>query len=161
MKENNIYMSKRMRNLKKHYRSVEKQIREFNIDLSDESWYNLYHTHLDMYGITNNSQKHRKKHIQYYIDLLEKIERLTIQSKRDFQTWIFLDWKEGMYDAIYFHTENPHSDFPYSLDSINWNTEIPHTFSSLFDLSKYIFGKIENQNGCLYIIQKKGLGKAI
>lgn len=154
-------MSKRNRDLKSHYRSVEKRIREFNLDLSSESWYSLWHTHLDWYGITNNSQKHRKRHIQYYIDLLKKIEGLTKESDRIFQAWAFFDGKLGMYDAIYLHTENPHEGFPYRLDNVQWNTEIPHVFKQLLDLSKYAFGKIESEEGCCYIIQKIGLGKAV
>ena len=150
-----------MRSLKKHYRCSERKIREFHIDLSEGSWYSFWHYHLDWYGITNNSQKQRKRHIQYYIDLLEKIESLTMRYNRDFQTWILLDGKAGMYDAIYFHTENPNADFPYKSDQTDWNTELPHDYEPLFDLSKYTFGKMENENGYSYIIQKRGLGRVI
>jgi len=161
IKETNIYMSKKARDIKKHYRRANRQMREFNLDLSDDSWYNFWHTHLDWDGLTNKSQKHRKIHIQYYLDLLDKIERLTIHSERDFQTWIFIDGKEGMYDALFFHTKNMHSDFPFSLDNINWNAEIPDYFATIIDLSKYSFGRAEEQDGYHYIIQRKGLGRSI
>ncbi len=84
-------MKKKTRDLKKQYRYIERQLKEFELDLSDNSWYNLWHTHLDWNGITNVSLKHRKNHILYYIRILDKIEKLTSDNKRDFQTWILID----------------------------------------------------------------------
>lgn len=151
-------MKKKTRDLKKHYRNIERNIRQFDIDLSEESRYDMWHTHLDWYGITDVSQKHKKIHILYYIKLLEKIEKLTIESKRKFQTWLFIGGNKGWYDAIYFHTENPQSDFPYKLEIINWDAEIPYILTELLDLSKFSVGRIKDKDGCIYIIQKKGLG---
>lgn len=153
-------MKKKARELKKHYRNVERAVRIFDLDLSDESWYSLWHTHLDRDGLTSISLKHRKIHIQYYLEILEKIERLTIGSKKKFQTWIMLG-NEGFYDAIYFHTQNPQTDFPYKLDNIKWDVEIPSMFVNLLDLSKFCVGRIEHEDGYSYIIQKKGLGQDI
>lgn len=155
-------MNKKTRDLKKHYRIVEKEIRGFVLDVYDGSWYNQWHTHLDWYGITNNSQRHRRNHVHYYLLMLEKIEQQTKEYNKEFQTWIFLDGKEGAYDAIYFHTENPYSDFPYLVDNIEWNIEVPNMLSSILDLSIYRLGKVEFDNGNYYfIIQKNGLGKSL
>lgn len=156
-------MKKRTRDLKKHYRNVKYRIRSFQLDLSKDSWYSLWHTHLDWHGITNNSEKHRKKHIIYYLDLLEKTEMITKHNDKKFQTWIFFDSKEGMYDAIYFHTENPNNEFPYKISNIQWNIELPNMFQGLLDLSKYSFGRIDynSNNKYSYFIQKKGLGESI
>lgn len=154
-------MKKKARDFKKHYRDIQRRIRNFDIDLSEESWYNLLHTHLDWEGITNFSLKHRKIHIQYYIEILNKIERITTGSKRRFQTWILLYGNEGFYDSIYFHTENPYTDFPYKLDNINWNAEMPEMLSNVLDLSRFSIGRLEHEDGYSYIIQKKGLGDKI
>jgi hypothetical protein len=156
-------MKKKTRDLKKHYREVERELRDFDIDLSEESWYRMWHTHLDWYGITNVSEKHRKIHIQYYLKIMEKIETQTRDNKRLFQTWIYLDGYEGTCDAIYFHTENPEDDFPYWLDIIKWNKKIPQILIGLLDLSKFDIGILHNErdNVDSYIIQKKGLGLEI
>jgi hypothetical protein len=153
-------MKKITRDLKKHYRSVERELKDFNVDLYEESWYGMCHIHLDWDGITSMSDKHRRKHILYYIKIFEKIDKQTNENKRDFQTWIYLDGHDGVNDAIYFHTENPEYDFPYWLDNVEWNIEIPPILIGLLDLSKFnigtLKGKKENVNS--YIIQKKGLG---
>jgi len=154
-------MKKKTRDLKRHYRNLERRLRNYNIVLSDESWYRLWHIHLDWLGITSVSEKHRKNHFMYYLKIFEKIERLTKGNKRDFQAWIYFDGCNGYDDAFYFHTENPDKDFPYWLDDIEWNVEIPSTLLSLVDTSKFNIGRLEIKNKYSYIIQKKGLGLEI
>jgi len=153
-------MKKKTRDLKRHYRYIERELKEFELDLSDSSWYNLWHIHLDWDGITNVSHTHRRNHILYYIRILEKIEKLTSKNKRDFQTWILLDGYRGYNDAIYFHSSNPHTEFPIKFNEVDWNVDTPLIIKNLIDLSEFNIGKfkVEEQNSYSYIIQKKGLG---
>lgn len=156
-------MKKKTRDLKKHYRNVERELRSLDIELSEESWYRMWHTHLDWGGVSSVSNKHRKIHILYYLKILEKIDLQTKGSKRDFQTWIYLDGHDGTCDAIYYHTENPKGDFPYWVDNVEWNIEIPQILLEILEFSKFNIGVMrsvkENMNS--YIIQKKGLGLKI
>lgn len=153
-------MKKKTRDFKKHYRSVEGQVRDFDIDLSEDSWYRMWHTHLDWSGVTSVSYKHRKIHVMYYLKILDKIEFETKEVERDFQAWIYLDRYDGSNDAIYFHTDNPEGDFPLTLETIEWNAEIPTILLKSLDLSGFNVGAIKNekQDVQAYIIQKKGLG---
>lgn len=156
-------MKKKTRDLKKHYRVVERDLREFEVDLSNESWYDLWHTHLDNDGLTNLSQKHRKIHILYYIKILEKIENLTSNNKREFQTWILFDGNEGYNDAIYFHSKNPHTDFPIKFDKVIWCDKVPPVLETIINLAIFNVGKfkIDEESAYSYIIQKKGLGLSV
>ncbi|MPM13549.1 hypothetical protein SDC9_59906 [bioreactor metagenome] len=156
-------MKKKTRDLKKHYRGVEYQVKNFEVDLSEDSWCRMWHEHLDWYGVTLVSYKHRKIHIMYYLKIIEKIELETKGSKRDFQTWIYLDKNDGTNDAIYFHTDNPEGNFPFVLDNVQWNIEVPTMLMELLDLSKFNVGIIRDEKGNVlsYIIQKKGLGLEI
>ncbi|QAA33943.1 hypothetical protein [Clostridium manihotivorum] len=153
-------MKKETRDLKKHYRHIEKTVRNFIIDLSEESWYGMWHAHLDWDGITSISDKHRKIHILNYIRIFDKIDEQTKESDRKFQTWIYLDGSNGYNDAIYFHTENPEIYFPYCLENVEWNKEIPKILIGLLNFSDYRIGVLKgsNENAHSYIIQKKGLG---
>lgn len=153
-------MKKKTRDLKKHYRNVERELRDFDIDLYEDSWYRMWHIHLNWDGITSICNKHRKIHISYYLKIFEKIDLISEGTKREFQTWIYLDGYDGTCDAIYFHTENPEGDFPYCLDNIEWNIEIPPILLELVDLSKFNVGTVRSagENVPSYIIQKKGLG---
>jgi len=156
-------LKKKTRDLKKHYRSVERDLRNFDFDLSEESWYRMYHIHLDWDGVTSKSDKHRKVHILYYLKIFDKIKKQVNGYERKFQTWIYLDGIDGVDDAIYFHTENPECDFPYWLDNIEWNIEIPRILIGLLDLSEFNIGVIRDveEGAHSYIIQKKGLGLEI
>ncbi|SHJ97218.1 hypothetical protein SAMN02745163_02960 [Clostridium cavendishii DSM 21758] len=156
-------MKKITRDLKKHYRGVEKNLRDFNIDLSEKSWYRMWHIHLDWYGITSVSHKDRKKHILYYLKIFDKISKQANETERDFQTWLYLDGHDGADDALYFHTENPKFDFPYYLDNIEWVIEVPSILIGLIDLATFNIGVLNDNEGNLpfYIIQKKGLGLKI
>ncbi|MEG2656921.1 MAG: hypothetical protein RSA29_14595 [Clostridium sp.] len=152
-------MNKKTRYLKKHYRGVKSELRDFDIDLSEESWYSFWHLHLDFDGVTDLSQKHRKIHIQYYLKMLEKIDKLSTTSQRDFQTWIHLNGNEGHNDALYFHTKNPHNDFPIIFDNIEWNIKTSTLLEGLIDLSIFNLGRIKNEEDIYsYIIQKNDLG---
>ena len=156
-------MKKKTRDLKKHYREVERNIRNFNVDLSEESWYSMWHIHLDWDGITSESEKHRKIHILYYLKILEKVDIQTKGTKRKFQAWIYLDGCDGSDDAIYFHTDNPNGNFPYWLNNIELNIEMPQILIGLLDLSKFNISmiKLEKENVHSYIITKKDLGLEI
>lgn len=153
-------MKKKTRDLKRHYRDVESSVKDFNVDLSEEAWYRMWHTHLDWSGVTSISDKHRKIHILYYLKIFDKIKDLTESSERKFQTWIYLDGNDGSNDAVYFHTENPDGDFPYWLDKIEWEIESPKLLIGLLDLSEYRIGMLrgKSENVHSYIIQRKGLG---
>jgi hypothetical protein len=147
-------MKKRTRDLKKHYRNIERELREFNIDMSEESWYQMWHTHLDWEGITTKSKKHRKIHILYYLKFLDKIDMQAKENKRNLQTWIYLSGDNGAYDAIYLHTQNPYSEFPIKFKNIDWDIEIPLIFTDLVDLSRFKIGKLkgEKENVYSYIV---------
>lgn len=151
-------MKKKTRDLKKHYRWVKSTIDEFEIDLSDDSWYSLYHEHLDWHGITTFSEKHRVKHLEYYNLLFDKIDNQTKGCEKKFQTWILIDGCDGAMDAIYVHTENPYSEFPFKIDDIDWNVKIPSFVGKALDLDKFNIGRFKSNNSYSYLIERKEIG---
>jgi hypothetical protein len=72
---------------------------------------------------------------------------------------VFLDSKEGCYDAIYIHTENPHSEFPRIFNNLKIINALPNALVGLVDSSDYdIYGLLSLYS---YIIQKKGVGLTV
>lgn len=150
---------KKFRGLRRRYRRIDKKLNEINLTLDEESWYNGYHIHLDRKGLTDDSIKNRRNHIKKYLQFLDKIELLTKDSKRLFQTWILVDSGFGSSDAIYFHTENPYNNFPIKFEQFDWNVEPIEFLIGLIDLQVYVLGRMYDHTGQFtYCIQKRGLG---
>jgi len=143
------------RDLKKQYRRLERYLRTLSIDLSDDSWYHHWHLHLDWDGFSH-MEKHRRRHLWYYKQMLDKIEILTEGSRRAFQTYILVDGEDSIYDALFLHTSNPHSAFPLLLDGVDFSAPVPPVLEGLLDTCQYVVGRMEYRGS--YIIQKKGLG---
>ncbi|GJM70087.1 hypothetical protein HMSSN036_23030 [Paenibacillus macerans] len=150
---------KKYRGLRRRYKLIQRRLDDLVLYLEDDSWYNFYHIHLDWKGITDYSAKNRRSHIKWYLHFLDKIEILTKDKNKPFQTWIILDSGFGSADAIYFHTENPHGEFPIKFNDFEWDTQENELLKGLIDLDKYDLGRCLYKDGYYsYCIQKKGLG---
>lgn len=60
----------------------------YDLDFRKEGWFDLWHTHLDFYGLGNISLKirgeHIKAHIALYNGLLERLQTFG----KPYQSWI-------------------------------------------------------------------------
>ncbi|MDU7476853.1 MAG: hypothetical protein E7L01_26445 [Paenibacillus macerans] len=150
---------KKYRGLRRRYKLIGRKLDDFVLYLDDDSWYSFFHIHLDWKGITDYSAKNRRSHIKWYLHFLDKIEILTKDKSKLFQTWIILDSGFGSADAIYFHTENPHSEFPIKFNDFEWDAQENELLKGLIDWDKYDLGRCYYKNEYYsYCIQKKGLG---
>ena len=82
---------KKYRGLRRRYKLIGRKLDDFVLYLDDDSWYSFFHIHLDWKGITDYSAKNRRSHIKWYLHFLDKIEILTKDKSKLFQTWIILD----------------------------------------------------------------------
>jgi hypothetical protein len=150
---------KKFRGLRRRCRQIQRNLDDFGLYLDDDSWYNIYHLHLDWKGITDYSVRNRRSYIKWYLLFLDKIEALTEGDSKPFQAWILLDSGFGSADAVYFHTENPHSQFPLKFDDFEWDIQPNDLLRGLIDLDKYDLGRCQyNGRFYSYCLQKKGLG---
>lgn len=150
---------KKFRGLRRRYKKIQSRLDNLVVNLNEESWYNFYHIHLDWKGITDYSTKNRRSHIKWYLAFLDKIEDLTRGQNKPFQTWIILDSGLASADAIYFHTENPHGEFPIKFDDYEWDIQANELLKDIIDLDKYNLGRcLYKDEFYTYCIQKKGLG---
>jgi hypothetical protein len=109
---------KKKRGLKRYYKSLGDYSFIENLDFSggDNSWFDLYHFHIDNTGLGNKSWKSRKQHLDALFRIAEKIEDKLRNYSTDFQYWIMISENDSDEDSIYIHTKNPNgSDFPASI----------------------------------------------
>ncbi|WP_155590879.1 hypothetical protein [Lysinibacillus cavernae] len=153
---------KKFRGKKRYFRNLWQETtaaEQYNLDFGKEGWFDLWHTHLDFYGLGNNSLKIRREHLKAHIalhhSLLEKLGTLG----KPYQLWIeFVDEDAGL-DSVYMHTPNPNGDnFPLKIDNINWNCPVPRYFKDLINLNKFNVGHYKWESNNNYIIQSKNNG---
>ncbi|MFE6799851.1 hypothetical protein [Paenibacillus chitinolyticus] len=155
----------KIRGKRRYYRKIEKRIQNFNHHLSVEtSWYNMWHIHFDGKGISENV-KDRRSHIKHYIKLFQKINTSDLSNSKPFQAWIFLDSEYPTCDALYLHTSNEHSSFPFINKDIVWlseEKEIPEILKGIVDLIEFEVGEYRHSDGKTdYFIRMVNLGMSL
>jgi hypothetical protein len=86
-----------------------------NLDFGEESWFDMWHTHVDWDGEGNKNWEKRKEYIDRLVNLYNDLkERLTNYPKQ-FQIWIWILESDSSQDAVYVHTPNPNDNFPLTL----------------------------------------------
>jgi len=95
------------------------------------SWCNLAHVHLDWKGYGNFSERARGLFLAEYARRFAVFADAFSRQREDFQLWIFVFPYASGSDGIYYHSPNPHSEFPLKLDSLTWSSPALHMFSLL------------------------------
>jgi hypothetical protein len=152
---------KKFRGKRRYFRNLwrEVTVEHYDLDFGKESWFDLWHTHLDFYGFGNNSLKirreHIKAHIALYKGLLEKLQTF----EKPYQSWIELVDEDTGLDAVYIHTPNPNEDnFPIKIENLNWDCIIPKYFRDLINPKEFNVGHYKQESINIYIIQSKNKG---
>ncbi|AHM59273.1 hypothetical protein D770_05030 [Flammeovirgaceae bacterium 311] len=159
----------RKRGLRRYYRNLNKTDALERIDFSGspDSWFDLYHLHIDNFGLGNKSWKARKQHLDALFRLADKIEEKLACYPKHFQYWIQIDEMDSSEDAIYVHSENPNSNnFPIKLD-IDGQTECKSlTLLDYLKQKNYYMVKIrlsdaKGNESITFFLYKAGLGLEI
>lgn len=96
------------------------------------------------------------------MNLLDKVQVLTKDSSKDFQSWIYFDGETGTNDAIYFHTENPNrNDFPIILREVEWDVELPDILCGIINENDFDIARSMFEGQISFYIYKKRLGLSL
>ena len=90
-----------------------------NLDFSGgtNSWFDLWHTHIDWDGKGNKSWKQREIYLNQLVDLFNRISDKMVGYPRPYQVWIEIWEDDSSEDSIYIHTPNPNADnFPVKIN---------------------------------------------
>lgn len=128
------------------------------LDFGKDSWFDLWHTHLDFLGHGNKSIKIRTEHIKAHIALYESLLKRLETFEKHFQSWIEIDEQDAGLDAVYIHSPNPNEDnFPLEIANVSWMVEIPYYFKNLIDPKKFDVGQYHWGSQRHFVIQVKYL----
>jgi hypothetical protein len=152
---------KKFRGQKRYYRNLELNADKFILDLSEDCWYDMWHTHIDWRGYSEISWKHHRLHIKILLEMFNKALNQLENYSKPYQIFIFIDFNNGSSDAIYFHTPSPQNKFPMKIDEIEWGIKPPIEFVDLIDLEKFQVGRLIKVDEKNYFIISKNHGVTI
>ncbi len=115
------------------------------------------HTHLDFFGVGENSLKIRREHIKAHIALYHRLLKQLEGFEKPYQTWICIHEHDSGLDAVYVHTPNPYdSYFPHKMEEVERNYKLPHTFRDLIDHHQFdvFYDQPECEEVYLYSIKR-------
>lgn len=152
---------KKFRGKKRYFHNLSREldVAHYDLDFGEEGWFNIWHTHLDYYGLGDNSMKLRREHIKAHIILYKSLlENLQVFEK-PYQSWIELVDEDAGTDAVYIHTPNPNdNNFPLKLENIKWDCPIPKEYKDLINLNEFNVGHYTGESNNVLIIQSKNSG---
>ncbi len=119
---------KKFRGQRKYYRKL-KELSNYDwLDLTGgvNSWFDLWHDHMDWKGWGNINWKHRKPHLDALVSSFELLKMKLVNYTKDFQLFMYIEVNDSSSDAVYINTENPngHRSFPMKLKFVT-NKRIP------------------------------------
>lgn len=114
------------------------------MDFGKDSWFDIWHSHLDFQGHGNSGIIIRREHIKAHIALYESLLKRLETFEKPFQSWVGIDDQDAGSDVVYIHIPNPNEDnFPLRIANINWLVELPLYFKDLIDPKKFEVGKFK------------------
>ncbi|WP_110927693.1 hypothetical protein [Bacillus massiliglaciei] len=156
---------KKLRGKRRYFRNLWKEVSLENckLNFNNESWFDLWHNHLDFSGYGNGSLRMRRKHIEAHIALYKNVLKKLETFEKPYQAWIHIDDDDASKDAVFIHTPNPNEDnFPLKVENLNWeNCTIPSVFHDLINTKEFFVEHYKSQSEGGYIIQSKNQGNRL
>ncbi|MCZ2738136.1 hypothetical protein [Bacillus safensis] len=150
---------KKFRGKKRYFRNMWEEVNTHQLTLDHDSWFSFSHTHLDFFGVGENSLKIRREHIKAHIALYHRLLKQLEGFEKPYQTLICIHENDPGLDAVYVHTPNPYdSYFPHKVEGLERNCKLPHTFKDLIDLHQFDVSYDQSECGEVYYIQSKEQG---
>lgn len=142
---------------KQQARLLKRELNDFKDDLhhiDPNDWCDMWHYHLFERSYPLLTRKYLHNRIHTFLTMLDIIES-TAPEGRLYQAFLILHEKQIWNDAVFMHTENPQSQFPWYNKNIKWDIEVPAWLPSI-DWSTYRIGYTEFNDMHQYYIEKKG-----
>jgi len=92
-----------------------------NLDFTggSNSWFDMWHTHMDWHGVGNKNWERRKKYILDLLEFYRELKNRLSNFHTQYQVWVFIHENDSANDAVYVHSPNPNAEnFPFSLNNI-------------------------------------------
>lgn len=128
----------------------------------ENSWFDLWHTHVDWKGEGNKNFKTRLGYLKQLLIEFENLKTKLSKYPNNFQTWIVIDELDSSEDSIYIHTKNPNSEnFPLKIpNKKSWNTNNQDLSNFMAQTGMEII-EVEYFDGKVFYLFDKNYGEPI
>ncbi len=99
------------------------------LDIDPADWFHGWHAH------DWNYEDDEYADFQAHLEEIEAMFTVVCDKAQliagEHQAWIYLDADSPLQDAVYLHTPNPHSDYPWIFDHVEWGACMPKKYDRL------------------------------
>ncbi|WP_223621631.1 hypothetical protein [Lysobacter sp. ESA13C] len=141
-----------LKRMEAYWARVERRRRSFDW-ITDNDFFDFWHTHIDWRGRGNRSLPDRMRVAELTYRLLLDLNAFARSRSFPVQCWATLCEDTGS-NAVYLHSANPNGvPFPYEFDRAEWDVEPPLEAASITPTQPYRIGRIRYQDSTTHIIQ--------
>lgn len=153
---------KKFRGKRRYFGRIDQKAKDFRLENTADNWWNLWHYHADWLGYGNCCWRYRKRHLSALMKVYSTCAQQMMATGRDFQLWIQIAAGDAGQDAVFLHTENPHSDFPFFFENVYWEqADVAQYFEGLLGLGDIEAGKMVWEEDSSFVVYLKGIGKTL
>ncbi|HUQ02473.1 MAG TPA: hypothetical protein VM261_08260 [Kofleriaceae bacterium] len=106
---------RRFRGRKRYFRGVHRDAAAFQLDITPDAWWDLWHYHADWPGWGNLRWRYRVEHLRALARVFQTIADARARFATPFQLWILVSGDDAGEDAVYLHTPNANeTPFPFA-----------------------------------------------
>lgn len=105
---------RKFRGKRRYFRRLHDEATAFRLDVTPESWWNHWHRHVDRRGWGNLAWRYRREHLRALAAIFRTV---LAAAPTPFQAWIYLNERDAGEDAVFLHSPNPHTPFPFKHDA--------------------------------------------
>jgi len=145
---------KKLRGGRRYYRALTSRAESFRIDLSETSWYDLWHTHFDWCGYGRRGRRHRRPHLEALFTAFGRALDQAKESRKPVQVFVSIaSVAECEQDALYVHTPNPNgTPFPYRFNGVVWGVKPPDSVRHHLAVPHWRVGRIQSNDQVTWVI---------
>ena len=128
---------------------------QFQLDGSEASWYDLWHTHVDSVDDGNGSNEARALALSALFTMFERAISQTKKWTKPANVWVLFVPGNSEDDALYVHTANPNGKvpFPYAFEGVKWGVASPPELQPFIG-EEYEVG-ISDYNGTMFWVRER------
>lgn len=150
---------KKFRGQRRYFQELARAAEQLTLDLSNDSWYDLWHWHPDMPGYSNLRYRYLRTHLRHLFRAFDNVLHQADGAPRDYQTWIYINSGDFSRNALYFHMPpSPQKHFPIRISGAKPAARLPAYLQNFLASTPYQCITTAPEGNREYFIYAPGYG---